>query len=91
MKYLQFQGGLVFSCFVPSLLSTVFIMHSKNLPAEISSVYSYINPLLLCLGAVIMKCLNAAIAIGGKRYIVWIVLSELFIEKTRKTYLFPQT
>ena len=44
-----------------------FIYALQNLPAEISSVYAYINPIIaVILGAVIFgEVLNAAIAIGG--------------------------
>ncbi|MES2577283.1 MAG: EamA family transporter, partial [Bacteroidota bacterium] len=44
-----------------------FIYALQNLPAEISSIYAYINPIIaVILGAVIFgEVLNAAIAIGG--------------------------
>jgi hypothetical protein len=59
-----------------------FIYALQNLPAEISSVYAYINPIIaVLLGAAIFgETLNAAIAIGW-RYFIWIVLGQLFVAK----------
>ena len=53
-----------------------FIYALQNLPAEISSNYSYINPIIaVVLGAIIFgEDLNAAIVIGG-----FVILSGLYM------------
>ena len=63
-----------------------FIYALQNLPAEISSVYSYINPIIaVILGAVIFgEVLNAAIAIGGGVTLFGLYLVNYSLRKTRK-------
>lgn len=63
-----------------------FIYALQNLPAEISSVYSYINPIIaVLLGAVIFgEVLNAAIAIGGSVTLFGLYLVNYSLRKTRK-------
>ena len=63
-----------------------FIYALQNLPAEISSVYSYINPIIaVILGAVIFgEVLNAAIAIGGSVTLFGLYMVNYSLRKTRK-------
>ena len=63
-----------------------FIYALQNLPAEISSVYSYINPIIaVILGALIFsETLNAAIAIGGGVTLSGLYLVNYSLRKTRK-------
>jgi drug/metabolite transporter (DMT)-like permease len=63
-----------------------FIYALQNLPAEISSVYSYINPIIaVILGAVIFgEVLNAAIAIGGGVTLFGLYMVNYSMRKTRK-------
>jgi drug/metabolite transporter (DMT)-like permease len=63
-----------------------FIYALQNLPAEISSVYSYINPIIaVLLGAFIFgETLNAAIAIGGSVTLFGLYLVNYSLRKTRK-------
>lgn len=63
-----------------------FIYALQNLPAEISSVYSYINPIIaVILGAVIFgEVLNAAIAIGGSVTLFGLYLVNYSMRKGRK-------
>ena len=63
-----------------------FIYALQNLPAEISSVYAYINPIIaVILGAVIFgEVLNAAIAIGGGVTLFGLYLVNYSLRKTRK-------
>jgi drug/metabolite transporter (DMT)-like permease len=52
----------------------------QNLPAEISSVYAYINIIAVLLGAAIFgETLNAAIAQAALLYLI--VLGQLFVAK----------
>ena len=63
-----------------------FIYALQNLPAEISSVYAYINPIIaVILGAVIFgEVLNAAIAIGGGVTLFGLYLVNYSLRKSRK-------
>lgn len=63
-----------------------FIYALQNLPAEISSVYAYINPIIaVILGAVIFgEVLNAAIAIGGGVTLFGLYMVNYSLRKTRK-------
>ena len=63
-----------------------FIYALQNLPAEISSVYAYINPIIaVILGAVIFgEVLNAAIAIGGSVTLFGLYLVNYSMRKGRK-------
>lgn len=63
-----------------------FIYALQNLPAEISSVYAYINPIIaVILGAVIFgEVLNAAIAIGGGVTLFGLYLVNYSLRKGRK-------
>lgn len=64
-----------------------FIYALQNLPAEISSVYAYINPIIaVILGAVIFgEVLNAAIAIGGGVTLFGLYMVNYSLRKSRKT------
>ena len=64
-----------------------FIYALQNLPAEISSVYAYINPIIaVILGAVIFgEVLNAAIAIGGGVTLFGLYMVNYSLRKARKT------
>ncbi|TDE31429.1 MULTISPECIES: DMT family transporter [Flavobacterium] len=63
-----------------------FIYALQNLPAEISSIYAYINPIIaVILGAVIFgEVLNAAIAIGGGVTLFGLYMVNYSLRKTRK-------
>jgi drug/metabolite transporter (DMT)-like permease len=63
-----------------------FIYALQNLPAEISSIYAYINPIIaVILGAVIFgEVLNAAIAIGGGVTLFGLYLVNYSLRKGRK-------
>jgi drug/metabolite transporter (DMT)-like permease len=63
-----------------------FIYALQNLPAEISTVYSYINPIIaVLLGALIFgEILNAAIAIGGGVTLFGLYLVNYSLRRTRK-------
>jgi drug/metabolite transporter (DMT)-like permease len=63
-----------------------FIYALQNLPAEISSVYSYINPIIaVLLGAFIFgETLNTAIAIGGSVTLFGLYLVNYSLRKGRK-------
>lgn len=63
-----------------------FIYALQNLPAEINSVYSYINPIVaVLLGAVIFgEVLNAAIAIGGAVTLFGLYMVNYSLRKARK-------
>ena len=63
-----------------------FIYALQNLPAEISSIYSYINPIIaILLGVLIFgETLNAAIAIGGGVTLFGLYLVNYSLRKTRK-------
>jgi drug/metabolite transporter (DMT)-like permease len=62
-----------------------FIYALQNLPAAISSVYSYINPIIaVLLGALIFgETLNAAIAIGGSVTLFGLYLVNYSLRKAR--------
>jgi drug/metabolite transporter (DMT)-like permease len=62
-----------------------FIYALQNLPAEISSVYAYINPIIaVLLGAAIFgETLNAAIAIGGGVTLFGLYLVNYSLRKGR--------
>lgn len=64
-----------------------FIYALQNLPAEISSVYAYINPIIaVILGAVIFgEVLNAAIAIGGGVTLFGLYMVNYSLRKSRVT------
>ena len=64
-----------------------FIYALQNLPAEINSVYSYINPIVaVLLGALIFgEALNAAIAIGGAVTLFGLYMVNYSLRKARKT------
>ncbi|MFV8268946.1 DMT family transporter [Flavobacterium sp. GT2N3] len=64
-----------------------FIYALQNLPAEISSVYSYINPIVaVLLGAMIFsEALNAPIAIGGGVTLFGLYMVNYSLRKARKT------
>ncbi|MGO4904921.1 DMT family transporter [Flavobacterium sp. W20_MBD1_R3] len=63
-----------------------FIYALQNLPAEISTVYSYINPIIaVLLGALIFgETLNAAIAIGGGVTLFGLYMVNYSLRRTRK-------
>lgn len=63
-----------------------FIYALQNLPAEISSVYSYINPIIaVLLGALIFgETINAAIAIGGGVTLFGLYMVNYSLRRTRK-------
>lgn len=63
-----------------------FIYALQNLPAEISSVYAYINPIIaVILGAVIFgEVLNAAIAIGGGVTLFGLYMVNYSLRRSRK-------
>ncbi|RTY70664.1 drug/metabolite-transporting permease [Flavobacterium sp. LS1P28] len=63
-----------------------FIYALQNLPAEISSVYSYINPIIaVILGAIIFgETLNTAIAVGGGVTLFGLYLVNYSLRRTRK-------
>jgi drug/metabolite transporter (DMT)-like permease len=63
-----------------------FIYALQNLPAEISSIYAYINPIIaVLLGAVIFgETLNAAIAIGGGVTLFGLYMVNYSLRKGRK-------
>ncbi|MDI5948372.1 DMT family transporter [Flavobacterium yafengii] len=63
-----------------------FIYALQNLPAEISSIYSYINPIIaVILGAMIFgETLNVAIAIGGGVTLFGLYMVNYSLRKTRK-------
>jgi len=63
-----------------------FIYALQNLPAEINSVYSYINPIVaVLLGALIFgEALNAAIAIGGAVTLFGLYMVNYSLRKARK-------
>ncbi|CAH0337543.1 putative inner membrane transporter YedA [Flavobacterium sp. CECT 9288] len=62
-----------------------FIYALQHLPASISSVYSYINPIIaVLLGAIIFgETLNAAIAIGGSVTLFGLYLVNYSLRKAR--------
>ena len=64
-----------------------FIYALQNLPAEISTVYSYINPIVaILLGALIFgEALNAPIAIGGGVTLFGLYMVNYSLRKARKT------
>jgi drug/metabolite transporter (DMT)-like permease len=64
-----------------------FIYALQNLPAEVSSVYSYINPIVaVLLGALIFgEPLNAPIAIGGGVTLFGLYMVNYSLRKARKT------
>lgn len=63
-----------------------FIYALQNLPAEISTIYSYINPIVaVLLGAIIFgETLNAAIAIGGSVTLLGLYMVNHSLRKSRK-------
>jgi len=63
-----------------------FIYALQNLPAQISSVYAYVNPIIaVILGAVIFnESLNAAIAIGGGVTLFGLYMVNYSLRKGRK-------
>jgi len=63
-----------------------FIYALQNLPAEVSSVYSYINPIVaVLLGALIFgEALNAPIAIGGGVTLFGLYMVNYSLRKGRK-------
>ncbi|MDI1304897.1 MAG: EamA family transporter [bacterium] len=63
-----------------------FIYALQNLPAQISSVYAYINPIIaVILGALIFgETLNAAIAIGGGVTLFGLYMVNYSLRKGRK-------
>lgn len=63
-----------------------FIYALQNLPAAISTVYSYINPIIaVLLGALIFgETLNSAIAIGGSVTLFGLYLVNYSLRKARK-------
>ncbi|WP_326935676.1 DMT family transporter [Flavobacterium sp. PL11] len=73
-----------------SILSFIaFIYALQNLPAEISTIYSYINPIVaVLLGALIFgETLNAAIAIGGSVTLFGLYMVNYSLRKSRKNML----
>lgn len=64
-----------------------FIYALQNLPAEISSIYSYINPIVaIILGALIFgETLNTAIAIGGIVTLFGLYMVNYSLRKKRKS------
>jgi drug/metabolite transporter (DMT)-like permease len=63
-----------------------FIYALQHLPAEISSIYAYINPIIaVILGAAIFgETLNAAIAIGGTVTLCGLYMVNYSLRKARK-------
>lgn len=79
--------SIAYLVIVGSILTFIaFIYALQNLPAEISTVYSYINPIVaVILGALIFsETLNAAIAIGGGVTLSGLYLVNYSLRKTRK-------
>ena len=73
---------------VGSILTFIaFIYALQNLPAEISTIYSYINPIVaIILGALIFgETLNAAIALGGSVTLFGLYMVNYSLRKTRKS------
>ncbi|OAB28685.1 drug/metabolite-transporting permease [Flavobacterium fryxellicola] len=64
-----------------------FIYVLQNLPAAVSTVYSYINPIVaVLLGALIFgETLNVAIAIGGSVTLFGLYMVNVSLRKQRKT------
>ncbi|MFV8341490.1 DMT family transporter [Flavobacterium sp. XS2P39] len=63
-----------------------FIYALQNLPAEISSIYAYINPIIaVILGAIVFgEILNVAIAIGGTVTLSGLYMVNYSLRKGRK-------
>lgn len=63
-----------------------FIYALQNLPAEISSIYAYINPIIaVLLGAIVFgEILNVAIAIGGTVTLSGLYMVNYSLRKGRK-------
>lgn len=63
-----------------------FIYALQNLPAEINSIYAYINPIIaVILGAFIFgETLNTAIALGGAVTLFGLYMVNYSLRKTRK-------
>jgi drug/metabolite transporter (DMT)-like permease len=79
--------SIAYLVIVGSILTFIaFIYALQNLPAEISTVYSYINPIVaVILGALIFsETFNAAIAIGGGVTLSGLYLVNYSLRKTRK-------
>jgi drug/metabolite transporter (DMT)-like permease len=79
--------SIAYLVIVGSILTFIaFIYALQNLPAEISTVYSYINPIVaVILGALIFgETLNAVIAIGGGVTLSGLYLVNYSLRKTRK-------
>ena len=73
---------------ISSILTFIaFIYALQNLPAEISTIYSYINPIVaIILGALIFgETLNAAIALGGSVTLFGLYMVNYSLRKTRKS------
>lgn len=73
---------------VGSILTFIaFIYALQNLPAEISTIYSYINPIVaIILGALIFgETLNAAIALGGSVTLFGLYMVNYSLRKTQKS------
>ena len=73
---------------VGSILTFIaFIYALQNLPAEISTIYSYINPIVaIILGALIFgETLNAVIALGGSVTLFGLYMVNYSLRKTQKS------
>ena len=73
---------------VGSILTFIaFIYALQNLPAEISTIYSYINPIVaIILGALIFgETLSAVIALGGSVTLFALYMVNYSLRKTRKS------
>ncbi len=79
--------SIVYLVIFGSVLTFIaFIYALQHLPAEISSIYSYINPIIaVILGAIIFgESLNAAIAIGGTVTLTGLYIVNYSMRKGRK-------
>lgn len=79
--------SIAYLVFFGSVLTFIaFIYALQNLPAEISTIYSYINPIVaVLLGAIIFgETLNAAIAIGGSVTLLGLYMVNHSLRKSRK-------
>lgn len=80
-------GAIAYLVIFGSVLTFIaFIYALQHLPAEISSIYSYINPIIaVILGAIIFgESLNAAIAVGGTVTLTGLYIVNYSMRKTRK-------
>lgn len=82
--------AIAYLVLVGSIMSFIaYVYMLQKLPAEISSIYAYINPIVaILLGALLFdESLNAAIAIGGAITLSGLFLVNKSIRKTRRLAL----